>query len=68
MSKSTKYAIEPSSSQIKMTKDDQKRKFLEAARELGADEDPDAFKERLKKLVKQSLSRLKSERIKKSAK
>ncbi len=31
---------------------DQKQKFIDAAREVGTDEDPEAFKERLKKLVK----------------
>lgn len=31
---------------------DQKQRFIDAARQLGADEDPEAFKERLKKLVK----------------
>lgn len=34
-----------------MTPEEQRRKFVDAARELGADEDPEAFKERLKKLV-----------------
>ena len=35
------------------TKDgtDQRRRFIEAARELGCDEDEGAFKERLKKLA-----------------
>lgn len=31
---------------------DQGKRFLEAAREAGADEDPEAFKERLRRLVK----------------
>lgn len=35
-----------------MTADEQRSKFIEAARELGADEDSGAFRERLKKLVK----------------
>lgn len=30
----------------------QHAKFVEAARELGCDEDPEAFKDKLKKLVK----------------
>lgn len=29
----------------------QHKKFIQAAREAGADEDPEAFKERLKRLV-----------------
>jgi hypothetical protein len=33
-------------------KGDQMRRFIEAAHEAGADEDPEAFKERLKNLVK----------------
>lgn len=32
--------------------DDQSKRFIEAARELGCDEDEAAFKERLKKLAK----------------
>lgn len=30
----------------------QSKKFIDAARELGTDDDPEAFKRRLKKLVK----------------
>lgn len=30
----------------------QRERFIEAAREVGVDEDPEAFRERLKKLVK----------------
>lgn len=30
----------------------QRDRFIEAARQVGADEDPETFKERLKKLVK----------------
>lgn len=33
-------------------KSHQSKKFIDAARELGADDDPAAFKERLKALVK----------------
>lgn len=47
---------------------EQGKKFIDAAREAGADDDPDAFKERLKKLVKPSPNNFKSERIKKPAK
>ena len=36
----------------KPSADKQRQKFIDAAREIGADEDPEAFKERLKKLVK----------------
>jgi len=33
------------------SKGDQAKRFVDAAREVGANEDPEAFKERLKRLV-----------------
>ena len=33
---------------------EQSRRFIEAAREIGVDEEPEAFKQRLKRLVKSS--------------
>lgn len=49
-------------------KDGQKRKFIDAAREAGADEDPKSFKERLKRLVKADRKPKESPKAKKNAK
>jgi hypothetical protein len=35
----------------KPSQTEQSRRFIEAAREIGTNEDPDAFKEQIKKLV-----------------
>jgi uncharacterized protein len=43
----------------------QRQKFIDAARDLGTDEDPEAFKERLKKLVKAPTATAKPTKIKK---
>jgi hypothetical protein len=46
---------------------DQSRRFIEAARELGCDDDEDAFKERMKRLAESKPAPLKS-LVKKSRK
>lgn len=44
---------------------EQSRKFIDAARELGTDDDAEAFKERLKKLVKVPVSKATTSKAKK---
>lgn len=51
------------------TKDnEQSKRFIEAARQIGADEDPDAFKDRLKRLVKPPGAKNKGAKPKKPSK
>ncbi len=50
--------------QPKLSGDEQRQRFIDAAREAGTDDDPEAFKERLKKLVNAPTPKPVSERKK----
>lgn len=52
----------------RIEKRSQRERFIEAAREAGADEDPEAFKERLKRLVKADRKPKEPQKAKKNAK